>query len=77
MKTQLQKAASAKARYDADYRRQALEHWKGSGCIAARVVAELELSALLLYRLARLEMFEGTGKESSVVAAASVEQLQA
>lgn len=77
MKTQLQKPASTRARYDADYRRQALEHWRNSGRSAARVAAELGIRAPLLYRWARLERLASPGKESSVSTAASVEQLQA
>jgi transposase len=53
MKTQLQKPAAGKARYSAEYKREALEHWKSSGRSAARVAAELGLRAPLLYRWAK------------------------
>ncbi len=45
MKTQLQKPAAEMARYDAEYKRQALEHWKNSGRSAAKVAAELGIRA--------------------------------
>lgn len=77
MKTQLQKPAAAKARYDAEYRRQALEHWRNSGRSAAKVAAELGIRAPLLYRWAQLERMASADKESSAPGTASVEQLQA
>ncbi len=39
MKTQLQKPAAGKARYSAEYKREALEHWRNSGRSAAGVSA--------------------------------------
>ena len=55
MKTQLQKPSSGKARYTAEYKQEALEHWRLSGRSAAKVAAELGIRAPLLYRWAKQE----------------------
>jgi len=54
MKTQLQKPSAGKASYTAEYKREALEHWKSSGRSAARVAAELGIRAPLIYRWAKV-----------------------
>ena len=53
MKTQLSKPSGGKSHYSAQYKQEALEHWKNSGRSAARVAAELGLRAPLLYRWAK------------------------
>jgi transposase-like protein len=50
MKTQLSKASDRLAKYSAEYRQQALEHWRLSGRSAAKVAAELGIRPPLLYR---------------------------
>lgn len=53
MKTQLHEPAAGKAKYSAEYKQQAVEHWKSSGRSAATMAAELGIRAPLLYRWAR------------------------
>ncbi len=53
MKTQLQKPSAGKARYSAEYKQEALDHWRSSGRSAATVAVELGIRAPLLYRWAR------------------------
>ena len=55
MKTQLSKPARSKARYTEEYKKEALQLWRASGRSAAKVAAELEIRAPLLYRWAQLE----------------------
>ena len=55
MKTQLSKASDRLAKYSAEYRQQALEHWRLSGRSAAKVAAELGIRPPLLCRWARQE----------------------
>src|SRR6188768_1492972 len=55
MKTQLSKPARGYARYTDEYKEQALELWRASGCSAAKVAAELGIRPPLLYRWARTE----------------------
>jgi transposase-like protein len=55
MKTQIQKPSSGKAKYGAEFKQQALEHWRLSGRSAAKVAAELGIRAPLLYRWAKDE----------------------
>jgi transposase len=53
MKSQMQKPSSGHARYDDEYKRQAVEHWQQSGRSAAKIGAELGVRASLLYIWAR------------------------
>jgi len=53
MKTQMQKPASGKSRYTAEFKEEALAMWRKSGRSAARVAAELGIRAPLLYRWAK------------------------
>jgi len=53
MKTQIRKPSAGKTHYSAEYKREALEHWRSSGRSAARVAAELGIRAPLLYRWAK------------------------
>ena len=53
MKTQIRKPAVGHARYDDEYKRQAVEHWQKSGRSAAKVGAELGIRPSLLYIWAR------------------------
>ena len=53
MKTQMQRPSAGKSHYSAEYKQEALEHWKNSGRSAARVAAELGIRAPLLYRWAK------------------------
>ena len=55
MKTQLSKAGHGPGKYSAEYRQEALEHWRLSGRSAAKVAAELGIRAPLLYRWAKQE----------------------
>ena len=77
MKTQLQKPSAEKSRYEAEFKREALELWRNSGRSAARVAAELGIRAPLLYRWAqqlRLAAQQGGQPEPKT---ARVEELQA
>ncbi len=53
MKTQLHKPSAGKAHYSAEYKQEALDHWRSSGRSAATVAAELGIRAPLLYRWAQ------------------------
>ncbi len=53
MKTR--KPARERARYDEQYKQEALELWRVSDRSAAKVAAELDIRPPLLYRWARLE----------------------
>ena len=77
MKTQLQKPAAGKAHYSAEYKREALEHWRNSGRSAARVAAELGIRAPLLYRWAHQQRRASAGGDPPPAGAPPVEQLQA
>jgi len=55
MKTQISKASHGLAKYSAEYKQEALEHWRLSGRSAAKVAAELGIRPPLLYRWARQE----------------------
>src|SRR5213083_2606214 len=55
MKTRLSKPARSHARYTEEYKKEALELWRGSGRSAAKVAAELGIRPPLLYRWAQLE----------------------
>ena len=55
MKTQLSKSSDGLAKYSAEYRQRALEHWRLSGRSAAKVAAELGIRPPLLYRWAQQE----------------------
>lgn len=77
MKTQLQKPAAGKARYSAEYKHEALEHWRNSGRSAARVAAELGIRAPLLYRWARQQRLAAGSEGPLAAGPPSVEQLQA
>lgn len=77
MKTQLQKPAVGKARYSAEYKQQALEHWKTSGRSAANVAAELGIRAPLLYRWHRQLRLDDQQVGQPELKTVKVEQLQA
>ena len=77
MKTQLQKPAAGKARYSAEYKQQALEHWRNSGRSAARVAAELGIRAPLLYRWAKQLRLAAQQSGQPELKPPQVEQLQA
>ena len=53
MKTQMRKPSAGKWHYNAEYKAEAVDHWKSSGRSAARVAAELGIRAPLLYRWAK------------------------
>jgi transposase len=77
MKTQIQKPSAGKAHYSAEYKQEALDHWRSSGRSAAKVAAELGIRAPLLYRWAqqlRLAAQQGGQPESKT---ARVEELEA
>lgn len=79
MKMQLQKPSAGKSRYSAEYKQQALEHWKNSGRSAAKVAAELGIRPPLLYRWARLARLDAdsTAKKSAADEPDQVERLKA
>jgi transposase len=53
--THVSRSGGRHARYDAEYKREALKLWRSSGRSAAKVAAELGIRAPLLYRWARAE----------------------
>lgn len=53
MKTQMRKPSAGKSHFTAEYKQEALQHWKDSGRSAATVAAELGIRAPLLYRWAK------------------------
>jgi transposase len=77
--THVSRSNGGHARYDAEYKREALKLWRSSGRSAAAVAAELGIRAPLLYRWARAEREPGGPKSTSGPAAAqpSVAALQA
>jgi transposase len=77
MKTQLQKPATGKAKYSAEYKHQALEHWKNSGRSAAKVAAELGIRAPLLYRWQRQLRLAGQQASQPELKGGRIEELQA
>jgi transposase len=72
--THVSRSGGRHARYDAEYKREALKLWRSSGRSAAKVAAELGIRAPLLYRWARAER-EPIAKKA--VAQPSVAALQA
>ncbi len=77
MKTQMRKPSAGKSHFTAEYKQEALQHWKDSGRSAATVAAELGIRAPLLYRWAkqlRLAAQQGGQRE---LAPARVEELEA
>lgn len=78
MKTQMRKPSGGKARYTAEYKEDAVKHWKDSGRSAATVAAELGIRAPLLYRWARqLRLAAQQGGQPELKRAARVEELEA
>jgi transposase len=74
--TRLSKPARSKARYTEEYKKEALELWRASGCSAAKIAAELGIRAPLLYRWARpRRQVNLSGNESK--SGRSVEELEA
>jgi transposase-like protein len=53
MKTQISKPSAGKTLFTAEYKEEAVNHWKESGRSAATVAAELGIRAPLLYRWAQ------------------------
>ena len=76
MKTQLTKPARSKASYTDQYRQEALELRRASGCSAAKVAAELGIRPPLLYRWARAERVSN-GPKSGRKPRRSREELEA
>jgi transposase len=81
MKTQLAKPVRTKASYTDQYKEEALELWRASGRIAAKVAAELGIRPPLLYRWAQLERapqkVEGKPKRSVAELEAEIRRLRA
>jgi transposase len=65
MRTQLSKPARSRAKYNEEYKKEALELWRASGRSAAKVAAELGIRAPLLYRWAHLEREPNVSKSES------------
>jgi transposase len=76
MKTRIAGGAGGHARYDAEYKQEALQLWRSSGRSAAKVAAELGIRAPLLYRWARAKR-GSTEPTPGGKPARSVEQLEA
>lgn len=77
MKTQMQKPSAGKSHYSAQYKQEALEHWKNSGRSAARVAAELGIRAPLLYRWAKQLRLAAQQGGQSELKPRRVEELEA
>lgn len=77
--THVSRSGGRHARYDAEYKREALKLWRSSGRSAAKVAAELGIRAPLLYRWARAEREPIVKKDASgnAVVVPSVAALQA
>jgi transposase len=76
--TPVSRSDGGHARYDAEYKREALKLWRSSGRSAAAVAAQLGIRAPLLYRWARAEREPSGPKSASGPAALpSVAALQA
>jgi transposase len=78
MRTQIHKPSEGKARYTAEYKKEALELWRKSGRSAAKVAEELGIRAPLLYRWAKeLRVAAQQGGDSKVEPPESVDDLKA
>ncbi len=78
MRTQIHKPSEGKARYTAEYKKEALELWRKSGRSAAKVAQELGIRAPLLYRWARdLRVAAQQGGDPKVEPQENVEELKA
>jgi transposase-like protein len=77
MKTQLQKPSVGMSRFSAEYKKEALEHWKNSGRSAAEVAAELGFRAPLLYRWQREERIAALQGGNPPPSEPTVQELQA
>lgn len=76
--THVSRSGGGHARYEAEYKREALKLWRSSGRSAAKVAAELGIRAPLLYRWARVEREPTVTKSaSSDVTPPNVAALQA
>jgi len=75
MKTQLNKPSRIKARYSEEYKQEELELWRNSGRSAAKVAAELGITAPLLYRWARPNR-QSNSSPSESKSKRSVEELE-
>ena len=84
--THVSRSGGGHARYDAEYKREALKLWRSSGRSAAKVAAELGIRAPLLYRWARAErepiakktvIGDATAQPSVAALQAEVERLRA
>ena len=78
MKTQIRKPSAGKSHYAAEYKQEAVEHWKNSGRSAATVAAELGIRAPLLYRWAKqLRLAAQQGGRPELARPERLEQLEA
>jgi transposase len=77
MKTQMRKPSAGKSRYTAEYKEDAVKHWKDRGRRAATVAAELGIRAPLLYRWAKqLRLAAQQGGQPELKTAVRVEELE-
>ena len=77
MRTQIHKPSEGKARYTAEYKREALDLWRKSGRSAIKVAEELGIRAPLLYRWARdLRVADQQGGDPKIEPKADVEDLK-
>jgi transposase-like protein len=77
MKTQISKPFAGKTLFTAEYKEEAVNHWKESGRSAATVAAELGIRAPLLYRWAQqLRLTAQQGGQPELKTAARVAALE-
>ena len=77
MKTQISKPSAGKTLFTAEYKEEAVNHWKESGRSAATVAAELGIRAPLLYRWAQqLRLTAQQGGQPELKTAARVAALE-
>jgi transposase-like protein len=77
MKTQISKPSAGKTLFTAEYKEEAVNHWKESGRSAATVAAELGIRAPLLYRWAQqLRLTAQLGGQPELKTAARVAALE-
>lgn len=78
MKTQMRKPSAGKSQYTAEYKEDAVKHWRDSGRSAATVAAELGIRAPLLYRWAKqLRLAAQQGGQPELKIAGRVQELEA
>lgn len=78
MKTQMHKPSAERSYYAAEFKEEAVKHWRESGRSAGMVAAELGIRPPLLYRWAKqLRLAAQQGGQSELKEAVRVEALEA